>query len=94
MKASMFIKRMMIYNIVLCNAGRIKENTPVRRLSGNGQSGALSVDQQRKYNELVMKAKRLATDGMIKEALECNKKALKICFSDKLEKRIQKMEVN
>lgn len=52
------------------------------------------MDQQRKYNELVMKAKRLATDGMIKEALECNKKALKICFSDKLEKRIQKMEVN
>lgn len=35
-----------------------------------------------------MKVKRLVIDGMIKEVLECNKKVLKICFSDKFEKRI------
>nr|XP_022343270.1 DNA excision repair protein ERCC-6-like isoform X4 [Crassostrea virginica] len=68
------------------------KRTPSRRPSGNNQSGSLSMDQQRKYNDLVMKAKTLATNGSIREALECNKKALAICFSEKLNKRIQKME--
>ncbi|XP_062566324.1 DNA excision repair protein ERCC-6-like [Saccostrea cucullata] len=70
----------------------LTESTPSRRPSGNSQLGAPSVDQQRKYNDLVVKAKKLATEGKISEALEYNKKALAICFSDKLEKRIQKME--
>ena len=75
------------------NITLLKERTPSRWPSGNNQSGTLSVDQQRKYNDLVMKAKTLATNGSIREALECNKKALAICFSEKLNKRIQKMEV-
>jgi hypothetical protein len=59
----------------------------------NTHPSSLSVEQQRKYNQLVVKAKKLATDGNIKEALVYNKQALSICFSDKLQKRIQKMEV-
>ncbi|XP_061162866.1 DNA excision repair protein ERCC-6-like [Saccostrea echinata] len=70
----------------------LTEGTPKRRSSSSSQSGAPSVDQQKKYNDLVVKAKKLATDGKIREALECNKKALAICFSEKLKKRIQKME--
>jgi hypothetical protein len=50
------------------------------------------VDQQR-FNELVMKAKKLIGEGNIEDALKLNKKALSICYSEKLAKKIKKMEV-
>ncbi|XP_060593445.1 DNA excision repair protein ERCC-6-like, partial [Ruditapes philippinarum] len=49
------------------------------------------VDQQ-KFNELVMKAKKLIGEGNIEDALKLNKKALVICYSEKLAKKIKKME--
>lgn len=58
----------------------------------NEDDGPNDIAQQR-FNELIMKAKRLIGEGRIEEALKLNKKALEICYSEKLAKKIRKMEV-
>jgi hypothetical protein len=50
-------------------------------------------DDQEKFNKLVTQAKKLISDGQVKEALKMNKEALQIYHSDKLANKIKKMEV-
>ena len=69
----------------------IKRETPAAR-SGSDSSPSLS-DQVR-YNNLIAKAKRLTSEGQVAEAMQLYKKALKLSYSEKLVKRINKMEVS
>lgn len=50
-------------------------------------------DVMEEYNKLVQEAKQLIGEGKVKAALDLNRQALKICHSDKLAKKIAKMEV-
>lgn len=50
-------------------------------------------DAYQRFNELIKRGKQLVGEGRIEEALKCNKKALKISYSEKLAKKIKKMEV-
>lgn len=50
-------------------------------------------DDQEKFNKLVTRAKKLISDGQVREALKMNKEALEIYHSEKLAKKITKMEV-
>ena len=56
-------------------------------------SSDLDINDQQRFNDLVMKAKQLAIEGKVKDAVEMNRTALAIFYSEKLHKRIQKMEV-
>ncbi|KAL4223042.1 DNA excision repair protein ERCC-6-like [Mactra antiquata] len=49
-------------------------------------------ETHRKYNEFIMQGKRLCGEGKVAEALEVNKKALQLSYSEKLAKKIKKME--
>ncbi|KAL5016706.1 hypothetical protein ScPMuIL_006295 [Solemya velum] len=49
-------------------------------------------DDQMTFNKLVMEGKRLIGEGKISQALVINKKALSICHSDKLSRKVAKME--
>ncbi|KAK3606703.1 hypothetical protein CHS0354_012907 [Potamilus streckersoni] len=60
--------------------------------SKNSMRREITQDDQQQFNMLVTKAKKKASEGHIREALELNKKALKIHSSEKLQKRIIKME--
>ena len=53
----------------------------------------LSDEEQARFNKLVVKAKELASQGHVKHALELNQRALTLHHSDKLAKRVAKMEV-
>ena len=55
---------------------------------------ALSQEDRAQFNELVLKAKQKASQGQIRVALELNQRALKLCPSEKLAKRIKKMEAS
>lgn len=50
-------------------------------------------NDQEKFNKLVMEAKQLIGDGKVKAALDLNRQALTICHSEKLAKKVAKMEV-
>lgn len=47
-----------------------------------------------RFNKLIRRGKQYVGEGRIAEALECNKKALQISYSEKLARKIKKMEVN
>lgn len=49
-------------------------------------------DDQEKFNKLVTQAKKHISEGQVREALKLNKEALEIYHSDKLAKKITKME--
>ncbi|VDH97717.1 DNA excision repair protein ERCC-6-like [Mytilus galloprovincialis] len=49
-------------------------------------------NDQEKFNKLVMEAKQLIGDGKVKAALDLNRQALTICHSEKLAKKVAKME--
>ncbi|XP_071180986.1 DNA excision repair protein ERCC-6-like isoform X1 [Mytilus edulis] len=49
-------------------------------------------NDQEKFNKLVMEAKQLIGDGKVKAALDLNRHALTICHSEKLAKKVAKME--
>jgi hypothetical protein len=51
-------------------------------------------EQQLKFNDLVTKAKQLTSEGDIQNALKLNKEAYGIYATEKLGKRIKKMEVS
>ena len=61
----------------------------------NGVQSHADLDEasQLRFNKLVTKAKDLAREGYVRKALELNQKALKIYHSEKLARRIAKMEV-
>ena len=46
-----------------------------------------------RFNELIKRGKQYVGEGKIEEAVKCNKKALKISYSEKLARKIKKMEV-
>lgn len=50
-------------------------------------------DDQKIFNKLVMEGKRLVGEGKISQALAVNKRALQICHSEKLSRKVAKMEV-
>ncbi|XP_052074016.1 DNA excision repair protein ERCC-6-like [Mytilus californianus] len=49
-------------------------------------------NEQDKFNKLVLEAKQLIGDGKVKAALDLNRQALTICHSEKLAKKVAKME--
>ena len=53
----------------------------------------LSEKQKEQFERLVKKAKELAKNGYVRQALELYQKALKIYHNEKLVHRINKMEV-
>ena len=53
----------------------------------------LSEKQKEQFERLVKKAKELAKNGYVRQALELYQKALKIYHNEKLVNRINKMEV-
>lgn len=55
--------------------------------------GPLEEDKQR-FNRLVTMAKKLVDEGQVREALNMNKRALKIFNSERLAKKVTKMEVS
>ncbi|XP_041348992.1 DNA excision repair protein ERCC-6-like [Gigantopelta aegis] len=65
-----------------------KRETPVR----SGSDSSPSLNDQVKYNSLIAKAKKFTNDGRVPEAMEMYKKALNLSYSEKLVKRIAKME--
>lgn len=50
-------------------------------------------DDQSKFARLVSEAKDFTIKGQVKEALELYKEAAKICPSDRLSRKMEKMEV-
>ncbi|XP_067685649.1 DNA excision repair protein ERCC-6-like isoform X2 [Haliotis asinina] len=58
----------------------------------SGSDGDHQIDEQVMFNKLVTRAKKLASHGQVERALEFNKRALKIHYTEKLAKRIKKME--
>lgn len=66
-----------------------KENAPPREDARNN----LSDEDREKFNSLVLKAREFAKEGDIQKALKYNQRAYSICKSEKLAKRIEKMEV-
>ncbi|XP_046557088.1 LOW QUALITY PROTEIN: DNA excision repair protein ERCC-6-like [Haliotis rubra] len=58
----------------------------------SGSDADHQVDEQVMFNKLVTRAKKLASHGQVDRALEFNKRALKIHYTEKLAKRIKKME--
>lgn len=46
-----------------------------------------------RYTMLISEARQMVEETKIPEALHLNRKALKILYSDKLERKIQRMEV-
>ena len=56
---------------------------------GNKENAA----PEERFNKLVLKARELASQGQVRKALELNKTALKLFYSEKVERRISKMEV-
>ncbi|XP_046330563.2 DNA excision repair protein ERCC-6-like [Haliotis rufescens] len=58
----------------------------------SSSDGDHQVDEQVMFNKLVTRAKKLASHGQVERALEFNKRALRIHYTEKLAKRIKKME--
>ncbi|CAC5377538.1 ERCC6L [Mytilus coruscus] len=65
----------------------IKPNT--KKTPGKSQNVE---NEQEKFNKLVLEAKQLIGDGKVKAALDLNRQALTICHSEKLAKKVAKME--
>ncbi|XP_053376504.1 DNA excision repair protein ERCC-6-like [Mercenaria mercenaria] len=63
-----------------------------KNLDDNKENDEPTEFDQQRFNELVMKGKKLIGEGRIEEALKLNKKALRICYTEKLAKKIRKME--
>ncbi len=55
--------------------------------------GVMTEKEQMRFKRLLEKGKQLTGDGYIGDALKYYKKALTIAHSEKLKKRIAKMEV-
>ena len=74
------------------NFSVVSQNTPPP--AGTHNKADISEEDKARYNKLVSKGKELTHQGKVQQALECNKQALAIYRSDKLAKRVRKMEVN
>ena len=59
-----------------------------------GRSSDCSTDEQEKFKSLVKRAKQYASEGQVHDALKLNREALGLCYSEKLQHRIKKMEVS
>lgn len=56
--------------------------------------GTLAQCIQEKYSRLILQSKELVSGGKVREALELNQKAYRLCPSDKLLRKIQRMQVS
>lgn len=56
--------------------------------------GTLAQCIQEKYSRLILQSKELVSGGKVTEALELNQKAYRLCPSDKLLRKIQRMQVS
>lgn len=57
-------------------------------------SGTLAQCIQEKYSRLILQSKELVSQGNVEEALKCNQTAYKLCPSEKLQRKIQRMQVS
>ena len=69
-------------------------NKSLPQSGSQSDSGKGTKEDQVRFNKLVKKAKHLAQEGQVQQALELNKEALQIHYHEKLARRIAKMEVS
>ena len=60
---------------------------------GDHETIDVTLEDQVRFNKYVLRAKELAINGEIEEAIRYNKKAYHIAQVDKIAKRIKKLEV-
>ncbi|KAL3857456.1 hypothetical protein ACJMK2_012126 [Sinanodonta woodiana] len=74
----------------LCDNNSVDNQT--NPSSKSSMKNEINEEDRQQFNMLIIKSKKKASEGHVREALELNKKALKIYSSEKLKKRILKME--
>ena len=67
--------------------------TVERQSNEVGDGDDLSEENKARYTKYIQRAKRLVEEGEIAQAVLNNKKALQIYHTDKLARKIKKMEV-
>ena len=84
-------------NLSLAEGSKLQEgfkteaSSPAR--TGSASSDAPDTATKDRFMELITKAREYASSGNIERAIRLNEKAIELRYSEKLEKRINKMKV-